>query len=505
MANSTPLTEFMSTLKWYGRDDVQGFLEEHSEELHSSRSSLVWNSINFANDLHQKFLRNDYEYVLAFFVYRFGDAGAYSYVYDMYADEVKDEPILKMIFDSWIMLGPKERGSVGSPNYRWTDVPKLISIYQEFKEYEFSVYVLSIIYFLSSKGGRARCPQDYAELEAQIGPQNFPDVRKKYFELKPKYGWYFKVLEDEEAITRVLVNKRIEELKAKKAPEKPVREKSKGWKRFLRKLYELFDIKEKIRAAHDEKQDKVRRAEALRRAEEAKREAEEKAKKERELKAKLDVVMQEMSQMRKSNDDEAQYLRSMCGRWKRCIDREDYDNLINELNIYNSEYVPPIDAVHIVDDLELKIGEKGDQYANSCKFYVTNTDGADDYDIYKYLVFEHSICGAFAAYLIYSSWHLMPLGWHANYARRKYIHRRDELIALSGGMGKTLNLAGGEYEVEPVVFLGSDCAYVQCTYWNMWQGLVRETVRITFDEHRAKEFTHVHDEVLYAYNCGITF
>lgn len=216
-------------------------------------------------------------------------------------------------------------------------------------------------------------------------------------------------------------------------------------------------------------------------------------------------AQKEMSRMRRNDEKESQFLRSMCGRWKRCICRKDYDNIINELNIYNSEHVPPINAIKVVDNLDLKIGQKGDQYANSCKFYVTNSDGVDDYDIYKYLIFESSVCGAFAAYLIYSSWHILPLGWHANYARRMYIHRDDELVALPCGMESILDLYGDGYEVDPVVFLGDGCAYIQCTYWNMWKGLVRETVRITFEEHKVKEITHINDSVLYPYTCDIIF
>lgn len=72
-------------------------------------------------------------------------------------------------------------------------------------------------------------------------------------------------------------------------------------------------------------------------------------------------------------------------------------------------------------------------------------------------------------------------------------------------MKNHINLSTHGFDVEPVVYWEQGCADVQCVYWNMWQGLVREIVRITFEGQKVKEITGISTEVLYAHDCGIVF
>jgi hypothetical protein len=48
-------------------------------------------------------------------------------------------------------------------------------------------------------------------------------------------------------------------------------------------------------------------------------------------------------------------------------------------------------------------------------------------------------------------------------------------------------------------------ASIYCTYWNEWQGLVREHIVLSFNEDETTILEKEEFNILYKYDCGICF
>ena len=46
---------------------------------------------------------------------------------------------------------------------------------------------------------------------------------------------------------------------------------------------------------------------------------------------------------------------------------------------------------------------------------------------------------------------------------------------------------------------------IECCYWNDWEGLVRETLKVTYANNSVISITQTKAEVLCEYDCGICF
>lgn len=59
----------------------------------------------------------------------------------------------------------------------------------------------------------------------------------------------------------------------------------------------------------------------------------------------------------------------------------------------------------------------------------------------------------------------------------------------------------------PKVKMSADKEYadVYCTYWNEWKGLVREHLRVHFDEDGSASVTDSDEFIFYSYDCGILY
>ena len=114
--------------------------------------------------------------------------------------------------------------------------------------------------------------------------------------------------------------------------------------------------------------------------------------------------------------------------------------------------------------------------------------------------------GIWQGYLFSIAPTLLPTFWHGGYIRRKYIfsHKDLERIRILYPQEKA-PLYGIKDVVSPKVKMRGAEGTIECCYWNEWQGLVRETLKVTYANDTIMSFERTKEEVLYEYNCGICF
>lgn len=155
------------------------------------------------------------------------------------------------------------------------------------------------------------------------------------------------------------------------------------------------------------------------------------------------------------------------------------------------------------DKLQVELCKEGGMGGRS-RLYIGEKLIVKDYNIFNRLRFDHSVRGAWCAYLIFKVWHYLPLFWHAGYDERQYLYSHVDLTHVHG-FEKKLDLSGLDIDVTPYVYWGGDRAYISCCFWNNWTGIVRELIRVEFDGNRVKEIKDIQSEVLYPYDCGVCF
>ena len=126
--------------------------------------------------------------------------------------------------------------------------------------------------------------------------------------------------------------------------------------------------------------------------------------------------------------------------------------------------------------------------------------------LFNGLEVQPTTMGAWQSYLIHVSQSLLPLFWHGNYSRREYFFDRDSyngtVIPIHAEKAIILPI---EKILHPEVTLEDDKAIVSCPYWNDWEGLVLETVPVTFKKDGKISFGREKHKVLKRFNCGICF
>ncbi len=103
------LKDFFSSIKWYGDPYIKGYLKSYESELRQTKNVNDWPSICYANTIHQSVLRNDYEFILAFVTYRFGDPGVYGWCVELYREEIDDNVDARNLLDIWFAFEAKFR------------------------------------------------------------------------------------------------------------------------------------------------------------------------------------------------------------------------------------------------------------------------------------------------------------------------------------------------------------------------------------------------------------
>ena len=126
--------------------------------------------------------------------------------------------------------------------------------------------------------------------------------------------------------------------------------------------------------------------------------------------------------------------------------------------------------------------------------------------LFKDIIVEQSVMGAWQAYLLYISPTILPTFWHGGYIRREFFFDRKNYKGITSSWAER----NGNVDIkldqipQPSVEMGEGKAVVSCPYWNDWRGLVLETVNVQFKSDGGVVLIP-HSKVLYEYNCGICY
>jgi hypothetical protein len=183
------------------------------------------------------------------------------------------------------------------------------------------------------------------------------------------------------------------------------------------------------------------------------------------------------------------------------VESERFDKIVEYLC---ADSLTDYRCLRIAEGAKLKVHKcqplgKGDNSA----LYVELPDGTESFDVFSHISFDNSIAGAWAAYLLYCLPSYLPKFWHANYDKRRYFYTNEEVKSIQT-MRKSMDWSNHSFDVTPAVYYDREKFLVSACYWNDWQGLVRETVRIVMTDGKAT-CESVDQQVLYSYDCKILF
>lgn len=123
-------------------------------------------------------------------------------------------------------------------------------------------------------------------------------------------------------------------------------------------------------------------------------------------------------------------------------------------------------------------------------------------NIWKYINVPFSIEGLWQAFLFHEMWRILPLHWHANYAKVTYILDMDDLryhTCRDRSLSKRTDLL-------PHITINAknSTAIIHYTYWSEWKGLVATKLHVS-QENGVLKWGYQEEEVLIPYNCGILY
>lgn len=144
-------------------------------------------------------------------------------------------------------------------------------------------------------------------------------------------------------------------------------------------------------------------------------------------------------------------------------------------------------------------------------FFVYQDDGTIDNGIHKYLNVAPTAMSVWQAYLILTAYTVMPTYWHGEYKERKFIFKESELDEIEPLKCLDMSSLLARNILLPLVTISQDdntgqyVGHVYCTYWNKWEGLVREHVTIGIKDNKVESYDIEDSLALYKYNCRIWF
>jgi ADP-ribosylglycohydrolase len=130
----------------------------------------------------------------------------------------------------------------------------------------------------------------------------------------------------------------------------------------------------------------------------------------------------------------------------------------------------------------------------------------EEHTLLEHINVERTACGIWQAYLLSMAPTVLPTFWHGGYIRRTYIFSHKDLEEIDElRRNGEAPLFGIKDVVSPKVKIRGSEGTIECCYWNDWEGLVRETLKVMYANNSVISITQTKAEVLYEYDCGICF
>lgn len=152
-----------------------------------------------------------------------------------------------------------------------------------------------------------------------------------------------------------------------------------------------------------------------------------------------------------------------------------------------------------------------DDIGDVSKIFAVNEEGVKDNPMNfkkRFRVIDED--GFWQMYLLENSSTVMPTWWHGNYILRGYVFTLEDIKYLDVLTEEEKRVLSQKRLLLPQVRIldkfNERSATVKATYWNDWEGLCRETVKITLDrDRRVESIKTIKRDVLVEYECGILF
>lgn len=163
------------------------------------------------------------------------------------------------------------------------------------------------------------------------------------------------------------------------------------------------------------------------------------------------------------------------------------------------------------DSLGLRLADSSAGDGDTSRFYLcTKENGsyvevAEDLEVIPHMIVDKSPYGAWEVYLYSKTRNIYPYFWHGGYCREILLFSDSDLGLIKPLHGLDKNYVLDGETIEPKVWFEGDVAYVSSFYWNAWNGLIKETMKLVFDGNKVIEYETIAKENYYKYNCGIMF
>jgi len=167
-----------------------------------------------------------------------------------------------------------------------------------------------------------------------------------------------------------------------------------------------------------------------------------------------------------------------------------------------------LDKSSLPSGMEFGVEEEGTgESKGRSSLYVKTQNGDIKENIFDYINFEDSPEGVWQAYLLKNAWRNLPMGWHGEYDKRKYLVIREDIYSIIP-LDKSFNpeVLYDFYIVPQIYIEYSSYAisyYISCCYWTDWGGLIREYVKFKTRKGKILQIIDYDEKVLYKYDCLI--
>lgn len=140
---------------------------------------------------------------------------------------------------------------------------------------------------------------------------------------------------------------------------------------------------------------------------------------------------------------------------------------------------------------------------------IVDKDGNTTDGFIQHIMVSSTSMAAWQLYLLENYHTVLPTVWHGGYNRCEYIFKESDVDVIIPLKFHDLTELMEQKKLIPFVEVCKDddngCTIVvNCTYWNNWQGLVREHVTYKLDNGRVVS-KESNKEVLYQFHCGMWF
>lgn len=201
---------------------------------------------------------------------------------------------------------------------------------------------------------------------------------------------------------------------------------------------------------------------------------------------------------------------------------KELDKLVEDPNPNKGRLFKTLKSIKLCGGCELRLELASRKpFCNTSAFYVVPFDKESNPIITpgieeKYVERKHllpflrvkkDVMGIWQAFLLYQAGALLPTFWHGGYQRKILIFCHDDLklvheLKLRYGRD---SLHGIKDVLSPKVKMRGNEGTIEYCFWNEWNGLVKETYKVKYEDYTIAQFTLLSNEVIYEYDCGICF